>query len=539
MTATDAERYLGDLREVEKLRRVERGYGDVLYFAYEYFSEDRNPGNDDNLIPAGVTIDTAPEFHRELTAMLDSVTLEKRNARIAYACPRGHGKSAYLSNVFPTHQVVYELRKYILVISETDGMSNKFIEWISGQLKFNRKLREDFGDFLYEKKALNERDNQEAFLTLTGTLVESSSMGKQMRGKRNGAYRPDLVICDDLESTKNTNTAELREKNAHWFNSVVMPIGTPQDTAFVYMGTYVNGSGLLPTIIKRGDFQSKVYSAVVHGPDNPDLWEQFEEIYRDMERGDDRYPDALAFYEAHKADMDAGVQVLWPQRWSYTELIVEKVNMGSRAFGSEFLNNPIDEESQIFRPDTFTYYDVGDIRDTVGKPIRLEYFGFWDIAMGKSNRSDFNAIVTLGRDKRTGIIYIVEAWASQCPAHVALERALSFCKEYGYKTFGVETVQAQYDLYRQLREKAAAAGVYGTKFLPVQPRTKKENRIEMLEPMIENGVLRFRRSHRLLIEQMEQYPNGDHDDLPDALSGACDLCRGAVRRSYYKKPNGV
>ncbi len=141
MTATDAERYLGDLREVEKLRRVERGYGDVLYFAYEYFSEDRNPGNDDNLIPAGVTIDTAPEFHRELTAMLDSVTLEKRNARIAYACPRGHGKSAYLSNVFPTHQVVYELRKYILgeallpVIKDfctwAADAATKIVEWFT------------------------------------------------------------------------------------------------------------------------------------------------------------------------------------------------------------------------------------------------------------------------------------------------------------------------------------------------------------------------------------------------------------------------
>ena len=82
MTDMDAERYLEDLREVEKLRRIERGYRDVLYFVYEYFSEARNPGNDDNLIPVG-TLDTAPEFHRELTHMLDSVTLEKRNARIA------------------------------------------------------------------------------------------------------------------------------------------------------------------------------------------------------------------------------------------------------------------------------------------------------------------------------------------------------------------------------------------------------------------------------------------------------------------------
>ena len=463
MTDADAVRYLGDLLELEKLQRIERSYRDVLFFAYEYFSEDRNPGNDDNLIPAGVTFDTAPGFHREITGMLNEITLEKKNARNATACPRGHGKSAYLSNIFPTHQTVFELRKYILVVSETDGMANKFIEWISGQLKFNKKLKDDFGEFLNEKKSMNERDNQEAFLTMTGTLVEASSMGKQMRGKRNGAFRPDLVICDDLESTKNTNTAELREKNLHWFNSVVMPIGSPRDTAFIYMGTYVNGNGLLPTIIKRGDFQSKTYRAIITGPDNAELWEKFEAIYRDMDRGNQRLDDALAFYAANKAEMDAGIKVLWPQRWSYAELMVEKVNMGSRAFGSEFMNNPIDEESQTFKPDAFTYYDEGDILDEKGRKIRLEYFGFWDIALGKNNRSDYNAIITLGRDRRTGILYIIDAWASQCPAHVALEKAFQLCCLYKYRTFGVETVQAQYDFYRQLKERASQVSLYGTK----------------------------------------------------------------------------
>lgn len=134
---------------------------------------------------------------------------------------------------------------------------------------------------------------------------------------------------------------------------------------------------------------------------------------------------------------------------------------------------------------------------------------------------------------------IIDAWAAQCPAHIALEHALTLCKQHPYKVFGVETVQAQYDLYRQLREKAATSGIYLTKFKPIQPRTKKENRIEMLEPLIENGILRFRRQQRLLIEQLEQYPSGEHDDLPDALSGATDLCRGAVRRCYHKKPDGV
>jgi len=249
--------YLIDLREIEKLKRIDRSENDVLYFMYEYFSDDRNPINDQNLIPAGTTLDDAPKFHGQLCEQLDEVSNTNPTTRIAWAAPRGHAKSAYLSNCFPVHQICFDKRKYLLIISETDTSAKKFIEWVSLQLKFNKKLREDFGEFLTPQKSQNARDNQEAFLTTNGILVEAASMGKQLRGKRNGSYRPDLVICDDLESAKNTNTPELRDKNLYWFNSVVIPIGDPARTAFVYMGTIVHARGLLPSILGRADFASR------------------------------------------------------------------------------------------------------------------------------------------------------------------------------------------------------------------------------------------------------------------------------------------
>lgn len=531
------ETLLSDMEELAQLRRIDRSETDSLYFMYEYFSDARNPGNDGNLIPIPTRLEDAPVFHMELCNILNVVSNEELNARIGWAAPRGHAKSAYLSNMFPVHQICFNLRKYILIISETSDMSKKFIEWISQQLKYNEKLRNDFGELLSVQKQLNDKDNQEAFRTTSGILVESSAIGKRMRGKRNGAHRPDLVICDDLESTSNTNTPELREKNLHWFNSVVMPIGT-KNTSFIYMGTIVHGSGLLPTILQRGDFKSKVFSAIINKPDREDLWIEFEELYRNVENPD-RKDDALDFYEQHREDMEQGVEVLWSWRWGYAELMLEKINLGSRAFGSEYLNNPIDEESQIFKPDHFTYFDYKDLRDTYGRDLQLDYYQFWDIAMGKNKRSDYNAIITLGRDRRTGILYIVDAWAAKVPAHKALEIAVDKIIEHRPKTFGVEVVAAQYDFYRQLREALTKRGVYTTKLKPITPRSKKEERIEMLEPLIESGILRFMKHQRLLLEQLEQFPGADHDDLPDALAGCVDLCGTTRRRVFTKKPRGL
>lgn len=521
--------------ELAALKRIDRSETDILYFAYEYFSEDRNPDNQGNLIPAGVTVDHAPDFHRELCEILNVVSNEEINKRIAWSAPRGHAKSAYLSNVFPVHQVVFEKRWYILIISETDSAAKKFVEWIGNELKYNEKLRNDFGELLSPNKGLNERDNQEAFLTHTGTLVESASLGKQLRGKRHGSHRPDLVICDDLESAKNTNTKELIQKNIDWFDKVVLPIGDPNRTAFIYIGTAVVANGLLQHVQSKADFHSRTFSAIISEPERGDLWDEFDRIIRDAENPN-RLEDAKAFYYANKEEMDKGAKVLWEGRWSYLDLMIQKANMTSRAFNSEFMNNPVDPDSAIFNPDNFTYFDYDELHE---RERFFEYYTAWDIAMGKSSRSDYNAIVTVARDKRTGVFYVVDAWARKVPAHEALEQCLKVMRKYKPRVFVVETVAAQHDFYRQLKQKMLQRGIYGTKLRPVISRTKKEERIEMLEPLIENGALRFMRHQRLLLEQLEQFPTGTHDDLPDALQMAVEVGVKMKRRTYYKKPKGL
>lgn len=527
--------WLQDLIEgykaIEKKYRILRSEYDVLYFAYEYFSVERNPENENNLIPKGGIFEEAPDFHVELCGKLDELN-EKPTKKICWSVPRGHAKSGYMSNVYPVHQITFRKRHYILIVSETEAMAKAFVEWIADQLKFNNKLREDFGDLLSPNKMQNEQDNKEGFVTSNNVKVQSASIGKQLRGARHGAYRPDLVILDDLESAKNTNTRELREKNLHWFNSVIMPIGDITRTAFIYMGTLVHGQGLLPHVLQRSDFDGRIYSAIVSEPDMLDLWNQLDEILRDTENPN-REEEADMFYYSHKEEMDKGARTLWNERFTYYELMKIKVNVGSKAFASEYLNKPSDDDSCIFKKDYFVFYDEHkiDIR-------KLDIYSFWDIAIGKNKRADYNAIVTIGRDRTTGVIYVLDAWAEKIPMHKALDVAIRKIKQWNPKVFGVETVQAQYDMYRQLRERCIKEGIYSTRILPVNPRGKKEERIEALEPLVEGGYIRFNKGHRLLNEQLELFGSADNDDLPDALASAVEIAGKQRKRTYYQKPKG-
>lgn len=518
-------------KELERSYRKLRSEHDVLYFAYEYFSDERNPENENNLIPKGGIFDNAPAFHIELCSKLDELN-SKPTKKICWSVPRGHAKSGYMSNVFPEHQIVFGKRKYILIVSETETMARKFVEWVGDQLKYNKKLREDFGEMLSPNKMQNDMDNQEGFVTLNNIKVQSASIGKQLRGARHGAYRPDLVVLDDLESAKNTNTKELREKNLHWFNSVIMPIGDITKTSYIYMGTLVHGQGLLPHVLQRSDFDGRIYSAIVSEPEKQDLWDCIDNLLRDTEKPN-REEEADMFYYAHKEEMDKGALTLWNERFTYYDLMKIKVNVGSKAFASEYLNKPSDDESCVFKKDYFTFYEEHKIDYK-----RLDIYSFWDIAIGKNKRADYNAIVTIGRDRVTGVLYILDAWAEKIPMHKALEVALKKIQQYKPKMFGVETVQAQYDMYRQLREKCIQQGIYSTRVMAVNPKGKKEDRIEALEPLVEGGYIRFNKGHRLLLEQLELFGSHDNDDLPDALASVVELAGKQRKRTYFKKPQG-
>ena len=534
--------YAPDIAVLEKTYRICRSAYDVLFFAYEYFSDDRNPENDSNLIPASCSPENAPDVHKELCLMLDGIAWDNHSGKVCYSMPRGHAKSTFVSNVFPIHQCYFDCatdggRKYILIISETEDLSTKFVEYINSQLKFNKKLREDLGVIMNESKFDNKKDTGMEFVTTKGTMVRAAGMGKALRGARNGAYRPDLVILDDLESMANTNTKELREKNLHWYNSVIEPIGVEGRTAFLYVGTLVHGNGLLPDILTRIDYESRKYAAIVQEPDNMELWMHYCEILDDK-TDEEREAKADAFYEENREEMDKGWKTLW-SRWTYSALMKKKSTLGTKAFNSEYMNIAYDPDSQIFNEDNIIFFDDRDLIDQWGRRIPLDVYGFWDLAVGKGNkRDDYNAVVIIGRDKLTGVMYVLDAWSAKVPAHKALAVAEQKIAEWQPRLFGVETIQMQYEFYRQLQENIMKHGLYSTRLKACNPKAKKEDRIQILEPLFETGYLRLKRSQRLLLEQLLVFPQGEHDDLPDALASAVDLAGKTRQRTHYIKPEG-
>lgn len=535
--------FQSDVKELERLNRIHRAEVDVAYFTYKYLSDEDNPNNDDNIIrhdSDGTLHDPFEKLapiHREFFDLCDHVNHVKRDARLAVAAARGHSKSGICSNSFPLHQIVFRKRKYILVITETDTLSKKLIGWINKQLKFNELLREDFGELLYEKQSMNEKDNEEAFITSEGSLVEASSSGKRLRGSRHGALRPDLVIIDDASSQHNENTKEAREKILHWFNTEVVPLGS-RGTAIVLVGTMVSATGLLNHALNRKDFKASFHSAVISEPTHPELWEKYCEIYAKSEEMDE----VDEFYEANKEQLEDGVEVAWPWRWTYRALMQEKVNMPStRAFNSEFLNRAYAEDEQFFFPDNYAkyHYRIENDRtyvqyeDLLIPMDELTISGFWDIAMGKNARSCYNSVITVGKHEPTGLMFVLDEYASKEPAHLYIDIIVNKIRQFHHHVFSVETINAQHEYYRQLQEAIRVAGLSTTRINDVKSHSSsKEQRMQSLEPLFHNKTLILNERHKILLDQLAQYPFGDYVDSIDAL-------QGAVENVFRRKPRVI
>ncbi len=512
---SQVETLIADKRELVRLKRVHKGEHDVLFFGMTYFSEDGNPGNDENLIPAGVNVRNAADFHKELTSMLDDVTkgIAKRN--IAWACPRRHAKTAWLSNIYLVHQIAYRLRKYIVLFSETTDVAGDFITWGKFQLKLNTKLREDFGELLHVQPSRNELDNKYEFITTSNTKVEAKGLGTQTRGLRHGASRPDLFILDDLESDESTNTPELIEKSKTWFREEMLP-AMAKDGICIYLGTILCFGSLLHYVLEeRRDFESRKFSAINKFSERNDLWDEWRKIYRSDEvKAADK---AQEFFEENKNEMLSGTKILWPGYFTYYELIVIREENGTKAFNQEYQNNPTDEERQIFKPEYFEPYWFDD--EDLANITTLNY-GAVDIAMGKE-KGDFSVIASAAVNTETGTLYVYDAYMERCHPDVLIDEVVGHTLNHQYEGLAIEAQMAQEFIADKMAERLQARGYPShTRIKQIKQRTRKALRIEALLPDVQSGKIRFHSKFKNSpeMEQFEMYPMHKFDDFPDCIS---------------------
>lgn len=475
----------------------------------------------------------SPAFHSELDQCwaegvmkgLDPYTSAAEISRMdgcrrATQAPRGHAKSTTFTFKDDLHAAAYAYKHYIIILSDSSEQADGFLADIKTELEENRLLREDFGNLVGAVWKAS------VMLLSNGVKVEALGAGKKIRGRRHKQWRPDLIVCDDLENDENVNTKEQREKLRNWYNKAVSECGDSY-TDIVYIGTMLHYDSLLAYVCTRPSYKVLKYQGVISFSTNAELWDAWERIYTDLL--DPAHEEtAKDFFDGNREEMLEGTAVLWEEKWSYYDLMKKRVDIGTAAFNSEIQNDPIDPATCTFNEEWFDFWDdEGKMVPDFSLP-RFLFIGANDPSLGKNKRSDTSSIIGVAKDTVTGYIYVIIGSVERRKPDVIIEDAiessrrlkLDFSKPY-YQ-FGVETVQFQYYFADVMRQKSAQVGEY-LPIVEINSTQNKDARIQSLQPFIKNGYIKLSRKHKTLLQQLTEYPMGRNDDGPDALQMAVKL----------------
>ena len=218
--------------------------------------------------------------------------------------------------------------------------------------------------------------------------------------------------------------------------------------------------------------------------------------------------------------------VLCPELYGVRDQVQMEQSLGPDIYGAQYQGDPQVAEGKIIPPQYFKFYEDAPRRD------KLAVFSYVDLAASEKEQADYFAIVTVGiehfdKPKREWKVYVLRTYYArlQWPEQVkAIEKinALDRPRRIFIETNGYQLVMAQEQIrrghknIRKVRRKIDKVS-YANKYLT---------------PKMRNGQVFLKRNQTELIGQLEDFPDGEHDDLIDGLAGCIHGAERQVKRVH-------
>lgn len=293
----------------------------------------------------------SPEFHRDIIAKVFSDSNEYT------AAPRGFAKTTMIQLCI-AFICANRMRKFVVLIEKNYTEATEVLNGVravfdqpEGELS-----RIVYGSLIGTNTSSKEKDAQ-GDLYLNGVRLRGKGFDTPIRGLKSVAWRPDLIILDDVESDEHINNPEQRKKYMDNYNKGIQPAVDITGSVKVF-GTILHFDSLLMNLIN---------------------WHAGR-IYRAYEREN---PQAT---------------LLWPERWSFEKLEEKKRDMatekGSAAFYQEYLNDPVSDEERTFKQTWLWREDrVISLVDLLKSDKTFNGYAALDFADSTREGSDWTGVV--------------------------------------------------------------------------------------------------------------------------------------------------
>lgn len=453
-------------------------------------------------------------LHRELSEVLKKCSLQ-HGVKVCEVAPRGYAKSTWCSGIFPLYNICHSLKRYILLVSDTEAQAKHFLETIRAELENNEMIARDYPDAAGRGSVWG----QDKIITRNGICIEALGTGQRIRGRKYLQFRPDLIVFDDPQSDEDIYSPTGMEKQWGWFQKGLMKCGS-DDATFLVVGTMIHESCIVSRIRELAGWEYIIYRSIEQYPVNMHLWENWSGIISDMSISrEEREKNARQYYLGLEEEMNEGASVLWPEKEDLYTLMVMR-NEDEAAFESEKQNNPRSGKRFTFPEEFFKgdiWFDEEDLVSLRGRAISVMAV---DPAKGNElRRNDYSGVITL---TLVGNYLYIRPFLARLTVDKLVNYTVNEAKIYRPMAISFEENTFQYLIAEQFEKKSLEMGFPMAVNL-MNNQVNKSIRIQRLSPFLSRKMFKFKKScpyTQILLRQLRDFPYSKHDDGPDVLEMA-------------------
>lgn len=413
--------------------------------------------------------------------------------------PRGHLKTSIITVGYNIQRLLRNPNERILIANQVWDRGRDILGEIKGFLTDKSELSKIFGPFISERW----REDDIVIRQRTASNKTPSIATTGVEAEQTSAHYT-VIFNDDLQGHQNSQTKEQREK------------------------------------VKR--FRESEFDLLDPGCEMLDIGTRYhlDDVYAHILEHEGEYTDVmvrkviengkLIFPKKFSMKLVAGTK-----NWVHSaEETLEYVNYLKKTKGSSFfsqyMNDPVDEENQLFKRHYFQYW--------TRRPERLFVGMTMDPALSAKQDGDYFAINVSGMDF-LGDIYVLDAIRGLWTPSQAIDNIFKTYAKWKPSAIGLETTGFQRTLKFSLEQEMRKRRI----FFPItelvhSSNQSKEFRIKALEPLYASGRIKHASWMQNLEGELLSYPKGKHDDEADALCMQLEiLMPGGREQSGPPDPN--
>lgn len=374
------------------------------------------------------------EFPPEYIAMSEMVgeaalSREKEDYNYALGLPRGFAKTTW-AKIFCAWCFCFTDRQYALCGSSNESKAQSFIADVARILS-SPNLTRLFGS--YEEGAEKDSATLKVFTYRGKTRVLHAVGAKgDPRGYNISFLRPDIHICDDIQSRDNAKSEAESKALLEWYLSTFYLTKSPKGLVHLYIGnTFPYEGCILNRLRENKDYISFVVGGILANGES--LWPELNSV------------------EKLKADLRRLISLRKPEIF-FSEIMNDA--RSTAAIGFDYSNLPKwDKEPHYPAMAGFIVVDVaGDKKDSDDTAIGAALF-FDDL-----NTPYFRDVV-----------------AAKLSPLDTIKAAMKMAIALNIQTIFIEAVAYQSSLLFWANYICTQLGIEGFKFLPINPRRAPKN----------------------------------------------------------------